>query len=851
MQAFTGFHSRFGFYLFWRCLQSHHSFPPRPRHVPPTDNMNKLAVALVQKARPTNEAAPEASDGRIHYARNDGQFLLNTFTSATHVAVKLRKKAKTAKNKVKIRQKKMWGKFMEARDTGGGQFNQSSWLQDHHDPKGRAARKKRKAEDREKRKRKTIPKLPTMKEPVLEKSTMAPFTKKKGQRKRPFARNLLPLPTPMGKYNFAELMGRYESYEDGMKALHEKTVAKKVSKNFLVFVLDQERRKREAAKQAAQDAVDNEFKLKRAVARLKNKQLAGAFHAWEETWYTMKRMRALMQRIAGATQSATFARWIDFKNIVIEERMNAYNNLSEYAVVLQAWIRTFQAIRYVETYKRRTKAAHVIQRMVRAWHARNILTKAKAHKEKEEALRIKVRNRLFYAVQHRIFDAWSEWAYNIGRLKRFVQKHILGGVAKAYHAWIVGMKTQQEEQNTATKLQAFMNKHMLGGARKGFIAWLDAVKNVKLLRFAKNKLVHGKIHRIWVAWSEYVGVQRRVKGFIHRWKNAELYQAIHTWHEEAHRAARIRHLVRKLFLGAIHKSFQGWKMIWNDALRMKNIAARSIQGLYHIWYGKNFLKRARAQIRQDELDALKQGHDQRQDSERHQMMIINDDDPIVTKRLKLLNTEMKDAMESSTGYFDSKSLHDQFDLHQQGNFVMSTLRKELVNETLRLVQQRSNLKWYNELSEKETKKWGRGWERNHKYQGMDQIRRDTLGIKTLHDHFPEKGMPTAGKSIVFQGTFQDFEEGLRGCLTEWSFMEAQGWISHQQYLQWIVRGSITNVKEPEKKTVGWNLLKEILDENTLAEVVVVLGNNELVESLGGAKGVTHYLNGNADHPGSG
>jgi len=42
-----------------------------------------------------------------------------------------------------------------------------------------------------------------------------------------------------------------------------------------------------------------------------------------------------------------------------------------------------------------------------------------------------------------------------------------------------------------------------------------------------------------------------------------------------------------------------------------------------------------------------------------------------------------------------------------------------------------------------------------------------------------------------------------------------------------------------------------LDENTLAEVVVVLGNNELVESLGGAKGVTHYLNGNADHPGSG
>ena len=804
--------------------------------------MNKTLKALAARARPTNETAPEATDGKIHYSRSDGKFLMNTFTSATHIAVKLRKKANKAKNKVKVKQQQMWGKFMNARDTESSSFNQSSWLQDHHDKKGRAARKKRKAEERKRRKKKHRPELPPMKDIELEDATMAPFANRPGQRKRPFARNLLPLPSPMGKYNFAEMMGRYESYEAGMKDLHEKTVCKQVSKDFLVFVLDQERRKREAAKQSKRDGIENERKLKRALARFKNKKLAGAFHTWEETWITMKRMRSLMQRIAGGTKSALFARWVEYKKKTIEERMNAYNNLSEDAIVIQAWIRVHLAIAYVDEYRVHTKAAKIIQRMIRAWHARNILIKAKAHQKKEEALRIKVRNRLFYAVQQRIFSAWSEWAYNIGRLKKFVQKHLLGGVTKAWHAWIAGMHMQREEKQTAKKLQAFMNKHMLGGVRKGFVAWVDAIKNIQLLRFAKNKLVHGRILRIWVAWSEYAQTQKRVKRFIKRWKNANLHHAMDTWHEEAHRAVRIRHLVHKLFLGAAQKSFQGWKTIWKDAIRIKNVCARSIQGLYHIWYGKNFLKRARQQIKDDELLELQKKQASGQDSERHRMMRIEKNDPVVTKRLNLLHTELQDAMESSTGYFDSKSLHDQFDLHQQGNYVMSSLRKELVNETLRLVQKRANTEWYTELSAKECKKWGRGWERNHKYSPEDQIRRDTLDVTTLHDHFPEDGMPTAGKSIVFQGTFQNFEKGLRDCLTEWSFMESQGWISHKQYLQWIVRGSITNVKEPEKKLAGWNLLKEVLDENTFAEVVVVLGNNELLEKLGGHNQAKHYLN---------
>jgi len=804
--------------------------------------MNNFAK-LAKSARTSNEEAPVQSNGKIHYAHQNGsKFKMNSFTSATHIAVRLRKKAKETKEVVAARKKKqMWAKFMSARDCAGGErFNQSAWLQDHHDKKGRADRKKRKAEERKRRRRDVVPELPKMKEVVLEDATMTPFSKAK--RKRPIAAHLLPLPTPMGKNNFKAIMDRYETYEEGMQHFHAKTVTRTVSKDFVVFVLNQERRQREAAKRGAEQAVENGKILKRALARLKNKQLAGAFHTWQEMWDTMKRMRSLMQRVAGGSKSAIFARWIEYRIISVEERMTSFNNLSEYATLIQSWIRTFQAIAYVDQFRRDTSGARVIQRMVRAWHARNILTKAKDHEKKMDDLRRRVRNRLFYAVQHRIFNAWSEWAYNIAALKRFVKKHMLGGVTKAFHAWIAGVLQEKEEKENMQKLQKFMQKNMMGGVRKGFLAWLDAMKNIRILRLAKNKLVHGKIHRIWVAWSEHVQTMKRVQRFMNRWKNGAIMTAFETWHEEAHRSARIRHLARKLFLGCLQKSYQGWKMVWSDQLRRKNVAARSIQGLYHVWYGKNFLKRARQQIYDDELAEKKKLQDAGVDTERHALMKIGDNDPVVTQRLRLLHNELQDAMESSTGFFDSKSLHDNFDLHQQGTFVMSSLRQELINETLRLVQRRKNQAWYNDLAESQSNKWGGGWERNYKYSPEDQIRRDSLDVHTLHDHFPEQGMSNSGKSIVFQGTFQDFEEGMRGSLKEWSFMETQGWISHKQYIQWMVRGAITNVKDPEKKLVGWNLLREVLDENTFAEVSVVIGNNELIDMLGGQHMAQHYMN---------
>lgn len=782
--------------------------------------------------------------GAFYFEKSGTDFLASQITSATSVAVRLKNKSKKARNKVKDKRAKLWRRYAEARDRKSLSFDSASWLHDHHDPKGRIAYKKKKEEDRKRRKKAPPPEPPPIKEQQFEYATMTPFLKMNGVPKRPRPEILLPLPTPMGRTNYEAIMGKYESFQDAMQGLHAKIVTKNVSKDFFRFVLDQERRMRERKKREAEEAIENKRKLKRALARIRKKKLSAAFNTWDEVWSTMKRMRALMRRVAGGTLSVRLLMWQEYTKKSVQERMKSFNNLSEYAIIIQSWTRMWQGVEWYERFRIETKAARCIQRMIMAHNCRNIMARYHRQKMREEELRRKCMNRLVRGLEMRVFRSWADWAYSVGRLRAFVKKHLLAGQAKAFHAWTEALHVFREERGNLQKLQAFMHKHMLGGIRKGFVAWQDAAKNQQLMRLARNRLVHGKLLRVWHAWTEHTRSVIRVRNFLSRWKNKELHHAFDTWHEEAHRAVRIRHLARKLFLGAAHKSFDGWRMIWLDALRRKHVAARRIQGLYYIWYGKGFLVRAREQIRLDEEAEKARLAASGRDSERHRLMRLSSDEPHLTNRYRLLTSEMKDAMETSTGYFESKALHDEFDLRQQGNFVMAGLRQEIVNETMRIVQMRSNDEWYQALGARETKKWGRGWERYYEYGPDEKIRREAMDIRTLYDHFPEDGIPTAGKSIDFQGTFQDFETGLRNSLEEWAFMEKQDWISHKQYIQWIVRGTMTNVKAPEKRLLAWNLLKEVLDENTLAEVTVTMGNNELIGRLGGAHMATHYMNEN-------
>ena len=58
---------------------------------------------------------------------------------------------------------------------------------------------------------------------------------------------LLSVPTDLGVAGYNELMTGFETFEEKMKMLFEKTVARQVSKDFLLQVLDNDRRRRATA----------------------------------------------------------------------------------------------------------------------------------------------------------------------------------------------------------------------------------------------------------------------------------------------------------------------------------------------------------------------------------------------------------------------------------------------------------------------------------------------------------------------------------------------------------------------------------------------------------------------------
>ena len=224
----------------------------------------------------------------------------------------------------------------------------------------------------------------------------------------------------------------------------------------------------------------------------------------------------------------------------------------------------------------------------------------------------------------------------------------------------------------------------------------------------------------------------------------------------------------------------------------------------------------------------------------HSIMELKSDEK--SDHLVLLQNEITLAQNNSDGYFESNALHDSFDLRSSGTEVLSNLRRAIVNETSRMAQLKILHDWYNALAERETAKWGRGWERYYKMTPQEQINAETMKMKVLPEHFPEDTLPTAGRSIFFQGKFRDFADGLRSSLTEWKFMMRQNWISHGQYIQWIVKGAIFNLDQEEKKLIAWQILKEELDENTMAEIAVAVSHHLLKKQLGSTRDLHRFCN---------
>ena len=140
--------------------------------------------------------------------------------------------------------------------------------------------------------------------PVTQVSS-TPWDSRDGKRKRPLPDNLLSVPTNLGLTGYNELMTGFETFEEKMQMLFEKTVARKVSKEFLLQILDNDKRRR--AREVRERARDrrNQVVIKKCLAKLKKKQMVQAFELWLELHDLVRRMRRLASKVMGGTKSYT------------------------------------------------------------------------------------------------------------------------------------------------------------------------------------------------------------------------------------------------------------------------------------------------------------------------------------------------------------------------------------------------------------------------------------------------------------------------------------------------------------------------------------------------------------------
>ena len=111
----------------------------------------------------------------------------------------------------------------------------------------------------------------------------------------------------MTGYN--ELMTGFETFEEKMQMLFEKTVARKVSKEFLLQVLDNDKRRRAREVRERERDRRNQVVIKKCLAKLKKKQMVQAFELWLELHDLVRRMRRLASKVMGGTKSYTLEVW--------------------------------------------------------------------------------------------------------------------------------------------------------------------------------------------------------------------------------------------------------------------------------------------------------------------------------------------------------------------------------------------------------------------------------------------------------------------------------------------------------------------------------------------------------------
>ena len=713
--------------------------------------------------------------------------------------------------------KKLWRSFLRKKERAGVNFDTMSWYRKnvlHPMPKIKVQKKKE-----EQKKLRPI----TLK-PVTPVSS-TPWDSRQGKRKRPLPDNLLSVPTNLGMTGYNELMTGFETFEEKMQMLFTKTVARQVSKDFLLQVLDNDRRRRAAdVRRAARDRA-NEIVVKRCLAKLKKKNMVQAFETWVELHDLVRRMKRLASRVMGGTKTHTMEVWkkfvIDCRKLKKDAAFEYNRKYGRYAVKIQALVRGVLKREFI----RRTAAANVIQRMVRAWHAKNIVKRAKAHLEREENKLKKFARIMKHGKIARIFDYWSAYVKKVLRVRRFVIKQVNG----LKYTMFINLRTYARKEIAdrrlwATKVlqrayRAWTARRILYRMKK------KKAEQMKRLRRFMLHVTHGTLFRIYTAWAGETKRMNRFKFLVGKAKNSTVQRLVNTWRENATFVRRRRELGRKMFLSCEKLCFFAWYEFHMEWQAYKSGEATTIQCWWRcILANKEYEKRYEHKLLLDEQERQRQAYAEKE-SWRHKEMEIKPGEE--TERYKDIVEEIRLAQEWGGGLFHSeKVLHDTFDMRRKGHIVMARLKEELIKENAFIVQRRNAEKDWENLSFKLENI------RFYKETPQEKLAHEMHDIPQRSVHFPNRTLPGAGDTIIWQGELStNFEKDVTSTLKEWMFMKKQGWISHSQFLQWISKGFMKNLNSFEKRQVVWKVLKELFEPNLIAEIIVTFQNNDMIKKM--------------------
>ena len=715
---------------------------------------------------------------------------------------------------------------MRKRDRGGMEFDTMAWYRKNvlHPAPKTVVRK-------EKVERKTL--RPITLKPVTPISS-TPWDSRDGKRKRPLPDNLLSVPTNLGMTGYNELMTGFETFEEKMQMLFEKTVARRVSKEFLLQVLDNDKRRRAREVREKERDRRNQVVIKKCLAKLKKKQMVQAFELWLELHDLVRRMRRLASKVMGGTKSYTIEVW---KKFVQDSNISKRKALAEYNRTYGMFARKIQAlVRGVQTrtFLRKSEAAIKIQRMVRAWHAKNIVKRAKAHLEREERRLKKFARILKHGKVARIFDFWSIYVKKVLRVRHFVLKQINGLKMKMF------MDLRKYARNEISKRRLWAANVLQRAVRVWFAKKLlyrmkkkQSDQTARLRRFMLH-VTHGTLLRVYTAWAGESKRMNRLKFMIGKAKNSKVQRFFNTWGQNASFVRRRRDLVKKMFLSAEKQCFYAWYEYHMEWQNFKAEEATTIQCFWRcVIARKERIKREEKKALEDDRERQRQAYAEKE-SWRHKQMEIKPEEE--TQRYRDIVEEIKKAQSHCVGLFRSdKVLHDSFDMRKKGHIVMAGLKDALIKENAFIVQRRNAEKAWKELSFKLDNI------RFYKETPTEKLAHEMHDIPQRSVHFPERTLPGAGETIIWQGQLsQDFEKDVGHTLKEWMFMKKQGWISHSQFLQWVSKGFMKNLNSFEKRQIVWKVLNDLFEPNLVAEIIVTFQNNDMLEKLSLASDASTY-----------